>query len=173
VALLKFGGYKTLGRTNRCAATTDPRIVKTVIEGLNGWRRGEEKIYNNRFSAEQVADKQTELGWKHFFEGRLHNQWRKLQESYHLQMSIRRSGKRWSGAIIKKLWDIAWDLWEHRNGILHGKECAILSDATDKKVKELWEDPDQTKLLNVLFLMWVIARGATINMIRKKEERTR
>jgi hypothetical protein len=25
-------------------------------------------------------------------------------------------------AVIKKLWDVAWDLWEHRNGFLHDAE---------------------------------------------------
>ena len=32
----------------------------------------------------------------------------------------RRSGFRWTVALIKKLQDIAWDMWDHRNGILHG-----------------------------------------------------
>jgi hypothetical protein len=126
---------------------TDPRITKVIIDGLNGWRQGEEKRYNSRFSAEQAADYQTEMGWKHFFEGRLHKQWRVLQEQYFLQLAIQRSGKRWSGAIIKKLWDIAWDLWEHRNGILHGKDCALLTIKIDKKIKELWDNPDQTKTI--------------------------
>jgi hypothetical protein len=128
---------------------TDPRIIKVIIEGLKGWRNGEEKIYNSRFAAEKVADNQTALGWKHFFEGRHHKQWRLLQEQYFLQMSIHRSGKRWSGAIIKKLWEIAWDLWEHRNGIMHGKECALLSDGLDKQIEELWHDPDRTKIQTI------------------------
>jgi hypothetical protein len=29
------------------------------------------------------------------------------------------SGKRWLAQLILKLWDIAWDLWEHRNNIAH------------------------------------------------------
>jgi hypothetical protein len=27
--------------------------------------------------------------------------------------------------LIKKLWETAWDLWEHRNGILHEKENIV------------------------------------------------
>ena len=30
-----------------------------------------------------------------------------------------RTGRRWAVALIQKLWDIAWDLWEHRNGHVH------------------------------------------------------
>jgi hypothetical protein len=128
---------------------TDPKITKVIVEGLNGWRQGEEKRYNSRFAAEQVADCQTESGWKHFFEGRLHKEWRILQEKYFLRLAIRRSGKRWSGAIVQKLWDIAWDLWEQRNGVLHGKNCALLTLEIDKKIKELWDDPDRTKITTI------------------------
>jgi hypothetical protein len=31
-------------------------------------------------------------------------------------------------SIIKKLWDIAWDLWQHRNEILHHKENHIAQE---------------------------------------------
>jgi hypothetical protein len=30
-----------------------------------------------------------------------------------------------SAALVRKLHDIAWDLWEHRNGILHDKETGF------------------------------------------------
>ncbi len=30
-------------------------------------------------------------------------------------------------ALIKKLWDIAWDMWEHRNGVLHDSENVVSS----------------------------------------------
>jgi hypothetical protein len=34
-------------------------------------------------------------------------------------------GKRWAIALIQKLWDTAWDLWEQRNGILHEQEKIV------------------------------------------------
>lgn len=40
-----------------------------------------------------------------------------------------RTGKRWTLALIKKMWGIAWDLWEHRNGILHETQNVISSAA--------------------------------------------
>jgi hypothetical protein len=39
--------------------------------------------------------------------------------------------KRWVATLIKKLWTVSWDMWEHRNGILHN---------TPKTVTELRED---------------------------------
>jgi hypothetical protein len=32
------------------------------------------------------------------------------------------------------MWLIAWDLWEHRNGFLHDKECSILVSQLDSQI---------------------------------------
>jgi hypothetical protein len=34
-----------------------------------------------------------------------------------------RNGRYWLSSIIKKLWNIAWDLWEHQNGAAHDKQA--------------------------------------------------
>ena len=34
-----------------------------------------------------------------------------------MSMWSKRPGRRWMVAVIQKLWDVAWDLWEQRNGI--------------------------------------------------------
>jgi hypothetical protein len=51
--------------------------------------------------------------------GRWHQKWAAAQQSYlqflHSKLSIRR----WTAALIHKLYLTAWDLWEHRNRILH------------------------------------------------------
>jgi hypothetical protein len=50
------------------------------------------------------------------------------QQAYYTLIKSRRIGKRWVVALIKKMWDIAWDLWEHRNGILY-QSTNVVSDA--------------------------------------------
>jgi len=43
--------------------------------------------------------------------------------------------------IIKKLWNIAWDMWEQRNDILHKSEQnreAILKHNTNDKIKQMY-----------------------------------
>lgn len=32
-------------------------------------------------------------------------------------------GRTWLAALTKKLWLVAWDMWDDRNGDLHGKEA--------------------------------------------------
>jgi hypothetical protein len=35
------------------------------------------------------------------------------------QEASRRLSKHWTSKLIKKLWDVVWDLWEHKNEVLH------------------------------------------------------
>ncbi len=37
-------------------------------------------------------------------------------------MKSRRSGKWWISGLIQKLWEVAWDLWDYWNSILHHQE---------------------------------------------------
>jgi hypothetical protein len=36
-----------------------------------------------------------------------------------------KTGGCWAVALIKKLWDTAWDMWEHRNEVLHERENLV------------------------------------------------
>ena len=55
-------------------------------------------------------------------------EWARAQEDYYRWLGIRRTGERWVSEVIKKLWNISWDLWQDRNDILHKtSRVAILS----------------------------------------------
>jgi hypothetical protein len=49
-------------------------------------------------------------------------------------MGSKWSGKRWVVAVIKKMWDISWDLWEHKNHVLH-KQDYIVRDQSIRMIK--------------------------------------
>ena len=38
----------------------------------------------------------------------------------------RQTGRRWMIACIKKLWEVAWDLWDHRNRVVHDQRDGVL-----------------------------------------------
>jgi len=52
-------------------------------------------------------------------EGWLHKDWESIQQKYYKLIQSRQTSKRWMAAVITKLWEIAWDLWEHRNDVMH------------------------------------------------------
>lgn len=68
-------------------------------------------------------------------------EWALIQQDYYDLLQSRRSGLRWLSSLIKKLWQVAWDLWEHRNGILHEQEnCVSLETLSNinKRIRILY-----------------------------------
>jgi len=81
------------------------------------------------------------IGWNNFFEGCIASSWTETQQKYYKWLGCRKSGRRWTVALIKKLYEIAWDMWEHRNHILHAKENEeVLHNMTlvDLEITFLW-----------------------------------
>ncbi len=68
-----------------------------------------------------------------------------------IKPNIHSIGKRWTTALIRKLWDVAWDLWEFRNAVYH-KQCNLSlhedTIALDQKVRELTHTLALTGLLS-------------------------
>jgi hypothetical protein len=51
--------------------------------------------------------------------------WQEIQAQYCREIGKQNPGPRWTNALIPKIWQVAWDQWEHRNGILHNSENLI------------------------------------------------
>jgi hypothetical protein len=120
---------------------TPRSVTNTIIEGLNGWQEGIDTKFNARTAAGMLGTLQAETGWKHFFEGRLHHRWREYMTPHYNNAGERKPGKRWISALIRKLWEIAWDLWEHQNGVLHDKINGYANQTLTEKINELWKHP--------------------------------
>jgi hypothetical protein len=96
-----------------------------IIAYLKGWHTGEGIRYEAPRQFQDILRAQQLVGWSRFFEGWLVQSWRKQQQRYYAIIGSALTGHRWATAIIYKLWGIAWDMWEHRNGILHDMENLI------------------------------------------------
>ena len=71
----------------------------------------------------------------------------KRQQRYYELKKVKRSADGWIVALIGKLWDLGWGLWDHRNNILHDSEESDTlkgMDAVDGKIREQfqrrWQD---------------------------------
>ena len=71
--------------------------------------------------ANDLAVRQTLLGWRLLFEGCPALGWRQAQQSYYDSIGSSKTGKRGLTQLLLKLVSIAWDLWEVCNGVLHKK----------------------------------------------------
>jgi hypothetical protein len=119
---------------------TDPDITDAIITYLQAWRNDQFLQPLDKEELQNILDLQDEIGARQFFEGWTHKGWECIQQQYYNRINSRRSGRRWTTALITKLWEIALDLWEFRNKIYH-RHCnqALQQDihALDQKVTEL------------------------------------
>ena len=61
--------------------------------------------------------------------------WQETQQRFYSWIGSCRTGARWLSQVICKAWDVAWDQWEHRNGILHGVDQGILMQGIDAQIR--------------------------------------
>jgi hypothetical protein len=103
---------------------TQPSLAAVICDRLSAWRYGTEPIVNpSTFLGLRAAtDNQEKVGWEALLEGAPAIGWREVQQAYLEWLGSRKTGERWLSALIQKLWDVAWDLWSHRNRILHDKD---------------------------------------------------
>jgi hypothetical protein len=66
-------------------------------------------------------------------------EWEAMQAQYYHDIKSRRSSKRWTVALITKLWEVAWELWDFRNAVFHHQQNqSLLEDRSvlDDKVRD-------------------------------------
>jgi hypothetical protein len=109
---------------------TQPGIIQDIWAKLLAWQRGStEEIPVGMFhSLPVVVQKQDEIAWQSLLEGRPSLGWIEVQQQYYEWIGSRRSGLRWLAALIQKLWDTAWDMWDNRNRVLHEQEHSVARD---------------------------------------------
>ncbi len=74
-------------------------------------------------------------------EGVISRQWRETQAGYWKTYKSRKLNKRWTTALIQKLLQIAWDMWQHRNHALHNSELNqsnILEGNTNVRLQAIY-----------------------------------
>jgi hypothetical protein len=112
---------------------TDPTIVEQLCQGLNLWQKGE------LVGDHSLLKKQSLIGWDGILEGVLGIHWQHQQEAYLTAKQSKKSGIQWSMMVIRKLWKIAWSLWQYRNTQEHAKdmdnEWSRLKEAVDAELE--------------------------------------
>jgi len=104
---------------------TDPTLAHIISLYLCSWRTSEAITYEPPRKFQALLQAQSAVGWGKFFEGWVVSQWTEQQNRYYKIIRSHRTGRCWTIAILQKLWNIAWDMWEHRNSILHKKENLV------------------------------------------------
>jgi hypothetical protein len=90
----------------------NPDVASTICSRLMSWRAhqppGDLEFVNGELR--QMLELQGRLGWEAAFTGCWAQGWAKEQDDWHHFEQSSFAGKQWLAAIIKKLWDAAWDM---------------------------------------------------------------
>ena len=100
---------------------TSPVVINVIGRRLMEWKRGVpfSQVNTTHPFVTEALREQDLMGWDAFLEGSISKAWRQAQEYYLAFSKSPRTSKRWTSALIQKVFEVAWDQWEHRNGILH------------------------------------------------------
>jgi hypothetical protein len=85
----------------------------------------------------EISKGQEILGWQQLLEGCVSKSWLETKTTYLQSTKLQKNSLRWLSAIIKKLWQIAWNLWDLRNSAEHEHDNAELSDRLNTEITSL------------------------------------
>ncbi len=100
--------------------STMPDLRIAILQRLSAWKNND-GIRPPTYAWPGVNDlvnEQDLLGWRAFLEGCLLQAWAAKQQEYYDWLERKNTGRRWVTTLIKRLWQISWDMWEHRKGEL-------------------------------------------------------
>ena len=109
---------------------THPKVVSTMMAGLRMWHRGAppQDPLDHKWQPKCLFA-QNAIGWENFLQGRVSLEWADHHQAYYKLMDMRKTGRCWVIALIQKLWDISWIMWDHRNHVLHeGQSHKVLGN---------------------------------------------
>ena len=104
--------------------STNNRVADAICASLHSWRNKTTLPHaeGNLLGLQDAMDEQASIGWSSALEGRWSTKWIDVQERHFAFIHVKRSGKRWLTEVIKQLWNVAWDLWDHRNSVQASRE---------------------------------------------------
>ena len=101
--------------------STSQPIRLAIMAHLDAYREDEEVRRDDDWGHDVVSasTQQSHIGDNAFMEGFMATGWEKAQEKHLSKIESKRNPSRWVTALIRKLWNVAWDMWDSRNGEVH------------------------------------------------------
>jgi len=99
---------------------------------------------------------QESLGWDLFLDGWLAKSWWLHQAAVWQSAQSHWSSRQWVAELIKKLWNVSWDMSAHCNGILHQSTQArhdILEKQVNDQIHTIYANGMQALLRDVIGLL--------------------
>ena len=117
---------------------SQPNLAAVICDRLSAWRSNSAPTVPVSYflGLRATVQAQDEVGWRSFLEGFPVKGWAEVQQRYFEFIKSKRTGKRWLVAVIKKVWEVAWDIWDHRNNVVHGKDAKTIANQLRQEIEE-------------------------------------
>jgi hypothetical protein len=105
----------------------EPQLITIIRDSLLEWRlssRGYQGRPQNDLLYTAVR-RQNNIGWRSFIEGFWACEWRECQTLHFRDIRSKRSSLLWITKVQRRIWEIAWKMWLHRNDTLHNDGSTI------------------------------------------------
>jgi len=137
-----------------CEQRTSPVLTDTILQCLLSWYQ-EENPQETSGASRYLFDDFHAIGADRLIEGWVPLTWRLEQENYWSHIRTRKSSKRWTPELIKKLWDVAWDLWDQCNEALHHDTSNrdILESQANDQIRYIYQHGGNTLPRDALHLI--------------------
>jgi hypothetical protein len=109
-----------------------PELVSIITSSLLTWQSSSHGFLGtpSNDTLKKAVNRQQNIGWKSFIEGFWSLEWRECQRQYLLSRNSQRSSSLWISRVQRRIWEIAWRMWLHRNEILHNNGQTIHAHET-------------------------------------------
>ena len=128
--LLQCRAPSAVGQWNQCLATltswldehhTSRELSRWIEIRLNEWRTNTPRrpVSSNMWVVQAIRD-QDRIGWWPFLLGRIAKSMTVAQTKHLLLVKPQNRPDSWNKGLLLQLWDLSFEMWEHRNKALHG-----------------------------------------------------
>jgi len=131
------------------------QIAKAILWGFKKWQNHSEAT-ETRADAPFIHNQEA-LGWDHFLDGWVVHSWHTYQETIWHSVWSWCSSCQWVAELIKKVWNVSWDMWAHQNRILHNSTQAkmeIVEKRINDQIHSIYETKSQTLSQDALIFIW-------------------
>ena len=127
-AVAKWDASIAMLRTWLVQANTMPALRLTILQRIKAWKNNEDTTPPTYAwpGVNDLVTAQDLVGWRAFLEGCVLQAWAAKQQEYYDWLEKKNTGRRWVETLIKRLWQISWDMWEHRRGELKNPSSPAL-----------------------------------------------
>jgi hypothetical protein len=121
-----------------------PELIEIIILGLTTLHNDNRLPLTYEIlepTLRQAWTKQCRIGWGSFIEGYWALEWQQCQSVYLIHINSRKSSLLWISRVQRRIWLMAWNMWEHRNNFLHNDGTTIHTYETraiNEEIREEW-----------------------------------